>query len=104
MLIQKLIQAKLTEELAPQHLEVINESAMHNVPPGSESHFKVLIVSQAFESLSRVTRHQRIYQILAREMKESIHALALQTYTPQEWAERNQVVEPSPPCEGGSQA
>lgn len=102
MLIQKLIRTKLTEKLAPQHLEVINESAMHNVPPGSETHFKVLIVSEAFASLSHIKRHQQIYAILSREMKESVHALSLLTYTPQEWAEQGRVVEPSPPCEGGN--
>lgn len=101
MLVQKLIQSKLEEALAPQHLEVINESAMHNVPPGSESHFRILVVSEAFDSLSRIKRHQRIYEILAREMKESVHALALQAFTPQEWTEQEPPLASSPPCERG---
>ena len=44
------IKEKLTKHLMPTQLEVINESHQHNVPPGSESHFKIIIVSQAFES------------------------------------------------------
>ena len=99
MLVQKLIQSKLTEALAPHHLEVINESAMHNVPPGSESHFRILVVSDAFNKLSRVKRHQRIYEILARELKDSVHALAVQTFTPQEWTEQQPQRGASPPCE-----
>lgn len=41
----------MKEVLAPTHLEIINESFMHNVPPGSETHFKVLVVSEAFDGL-----------------------------------------------------
>lgn len=49
--IQSAIQETLTENLQPVHLEVINESYMHNVPKGSETHFKVLVVSEKFENL-----------------------------------------------------
>lgn len=52
--IESAIRLALTEELAPLHLEVINESYMHNVPKGSETHFKVLVVSDKFEELSLI--------------------------------------------------
>lgn len=49
--IEKAITEALTKNLSPVHLEVINESYMHNVPKGAETHFKVLVVSSRFESL-----------------------------------------------------
>ncbi|MCH7931742.1 MAG: BolA family transcriptional regulator [Proteobacteria bacterium] len=98
------IEAKIRDALAPAHLEVINESYMHSVPPGSESHFKLIIVSDRFEGEPRVKRHQRVNRVLAQELKENIHALALQTLTPSEWARRDGATPESPPCLGGSKA
>lgn len=49
MSLQALIERKLRDELEPSHLEVINESGMHNAPAGAESHFKVVVVSEKFE-------------------------------------------------------
>ena len=54
MTIQETIEQKIATSLAPVHLEVINESHMHNVPPGSESHFKVVIVTDTFDGVTRV--------------------------------------------------
>ena len=51
MTIQQRIETKLKETLAPSHLEVINESHMHNVPKGSETHFKVVVVSGRFDGM-----------------------------------------------------
>ena len=45
------ITAALSENFQPVHLEVINESYMHNVPKGAETHFKVLVVSEKFDEL-----------------------------------------------------
>lgn len=45
------ITAAITESLQPVHLEVINESYMHNVPKGAETHFKVLVISEKFDEL-----------------------------------------------------
>ena len=104
MSMQATLETKLKNSLTPSHLEVINESHMHNVPPGSESHFKVIVVSKKFSDQSLVQRHQAINGLLKEELAESIHALSLQTFTPEEWAERNQAVEASPPCLGGSKA
>ena len=101
MSVQSDIEAKLTNNLQPAHLEVINESSNHNVPPGSESHFKVVIVTDAFEGKMLVARHRMINEILAEELQRKIHALALHTYTPAEWQELSGNAPASPPCLGG---
>lgn len=100
MSLQHQIEHKLREALSPAHLAVENESHRHNVPPGSESHFRVTVVSEAFESLSLLTRHRTVNHALAEELAGPVHALALHTYTPREWEERQGAPE-SPPCLGG---
>ncbi|MBR9912475.1 MAG: BolA family transcriptional regulator [Gammaproteobacteria bacterium] len=100
---QATITNKLTEALAPDHLEVINESHMHNVPAGSESHFKVILVSPKFAQVTRVKRHQMVYQVLSEELAGGVHALALHTYAPAEWDAAAGAPD-SPRCLGGSKA
>ena len=90
------------QSLQPVHLELVNESYMHSVPPGSESHFKAVIVSDEFAGLNAVKRHQAVYRCLG-DLMSRIHALALHTYTPQEWSSRQQAQD-SPNCLGGSKA
>lgn len=102
MTMQQTITDKLNGTLRPTYLEVINESHQHNVPTGSESHFKVIIVSPNFKGRSLVQRHQVINELLKDELAENLHALSLKTYTPEEWTERQESVEASPPCLGGS--
>ena len=102
MSVQTAIEQKLANSLTPAHLEVINESHMHNVPSGSESHFKVVIVTDVFNGISRVRRHQQVNGILAKELKEDIHALSMQTMTPDEWFANGGQVMASPDCLGGS--
>ena len=104
MQIQQQIEAKLANELNPAHLEVINESSNHNVPPGSESHFKVVLVSENFADKSLVQRHRMINKILQHELNGIIHALALHTYTEAEWQENHGNAPMSPPCLGGGKA
>lgn len=104
MRIQQEIERKLAENLAPLYLEVINESHMHAVPPGSESHFKVIIVSPQFEGENRVRRHQAVNSVLAAELAGPIHALSMQTHTAEEWQARGGAVMTSPDCMGGSKA
>ena len=58
------IESVLKENLDPSHLEVINESVMHNVEPGAESHVRVIAVSEAFDGLNLVKRHQAIYKLI----------------------------------------
>ena len=55
---------------------------------GDGHHFEALIVSPAFEGLSRVRRHQLVYATLGDRMREEIHALSMTTLTPTEWAAR----------------
>lgn len=99
-IIEQSIIQKLEQHFSPKHLSVVNESFMHSVPPGSESHFKVILVSEQFSGLRQVPRHQKIYGVLADELAGEVHALALHTYTPQEWEAVEQPPE-SPSCLGG---
>ena len=89
--------------LNPQFLRVENESHRHNVPPGAESHFKVTVVSPRFNGQSLLARHRIVNGILADELSAGVHALALHTLTPDEWA-KNDAVADSPLCLGGSAA
>ena len=100
MKVQEAITGKLAEALTPAHLEVLNESHMHSVPPGSESHFKVTIVSNLFQDQMLIKRHRMINKTLAQELNQ-IHALALHTLTPEEWRAREGSVADSPKCRGG---
>ena len=104
MTIQAVIEEKLAAALAPAHLEVVNESHQHNVPANSETHFKVVVVADAFEDQRKVARHQSVYALLGEELAGPVHALALHTYTREEWAERFGEAPLSPPCLGGSKA
>ncbi len=104
MTVQESITAKLSAALEPLHLEVINESHRHSVPPGSESHFKVVVVSDRFEGAPLVRRHQSVNAILDEELKEHLHALSLETLTGAEWQARGGEILASPPCLGGSKA
>lgn len=104
MTIQAVIEEKLAAALDPAHLEVLNESHQHNVPPNSETHFKVVVVADAFEGKRKVARHQSVYALVSEELAGPVHALALHTYTRDEWAERFGEAPLSPPCLGGSKA
>lgn len=74
---------------------------MHSVPPGSETHFKVTVVSDAFHGKTLVGRHRLIYVLLDDEIRGGLHALSITSRTPAEWKE-NAAVATSPPCLGGS--
>lgn len=101
MSLQERIETKLQSSLEPSHLEVINESHQHNVPKGSETHFKVVIVSTRFEGVAAVKRHQLVYGALAEEMRSGVHALAITSRSPAEWAASPEA-NASPACQGGS--
>ena len=100
--VQQTIEQKLKTSFTPSFLEIENESNSHNVPPDSETHFKVTLVSDEFEGLRSVARHQRVYQVLQEELAGPVHALALHIYTEQDWQQRNQPAPDSPQCLGGS--
>ena len=84
--------------LLPVHLDVLDESHMHS--RGLQTHFKAVVVSEQFAGLNSVKRHQKVYATLGDLMGE-FHALALHTYTPEEWAKTG-VAPASPTCAGGS--
>jgi BolA protein len=102
-MIQSIIENKLTQEFEPFYLTVINESHMHNVPPGSESHFKVVVVSDRFNGLRLIARHRAINQLLGVELAEHIHALSIHAYTKDEWHQQQERFPDSPKCQGGEQ-
>ena len=83
--------------LQPEHLSVLDEIHMHS--RGLQTHFKAVVVSEQFTGLNRVKRHQKVYAALGDLMGE-FHALALHTYTPEEWAEIG-TAPASPTCAGG---
>ena len=84
--------------LQPVHLNVLDESHMHS--RGLQTHFKAVVVSEQFAGLNSVKRHQKVYATLGDLMGE-FHALALHTYTPEEWAKTG-AAPASPTCAGGS--
>jgi acid stress-induced BolA-like protein IbaG/YrbA len=66
----------IVENLECEHVEV----------SGDGHHFEAVIVSQAFRGKSRVQQHQMVYKALGERMREEIHALSMQTLTPEDWA------------------
>ena len=94
------IYEKLVAAFAPQHLDVVNESYMHNVPNGSETHFKVVVVTDHFDDKPLIQRHRMVNAVLQQEMDEGVHALSILSKTPKQW-EANTMVKPSPSCRGG---
>jgi BolA protein len=93
------IETTLTEALAPSHLEITDESDQH-AGNREETHFRVVVVSDRFEGQPLIKRHRLTQDPLKPAFAAGLHALALHTYTPAEWAER-QAAPASPPCRGG---
>ena len=100
--VQSVIIDTLNVAFVGAYIDVTNESHMHSVPAGSESNFKVVLVSDSFAGKRLVQRHQLIYGLLAEQLAGPVHALALHTYTSEEWAEKNGNAPTSPNCLGGS--
>lgn len=92
------IEAALREGLGPEHLEVIDESHRH--ARGSESHYNVTVVSDAFAGEIRIARHRRVHALLEAELAGGLHALTLTVATPDEWRSRGGSIA-SPKCAGG---
>ncbi|HIP75830.1 MAG TPA: BolA family transcriptional regulator [Psychromonas hadalis] len=98
---QSLIESKINHRLNPQFLEVINESGNHAVPVNSETHFKVTVVCGEFEGMRLIARHRLLNQLLSYELNGGVHALALHTFTNEQWAEKKGVIPISADCLGG---
>ena len=82
------IRARLEAELAPESLLVDDESHMHIGHEGAKGglgHFRVLVVSESFQSQSLLKRHRMVYQAMGELMQTDIHALAIEALTPNEF-------------------
>ncbi len=98
------IRQQLADALAPVHLELVNESHMHS-GPATESHFNLVVVSDAFQGKRLVGRHRLVYGALGDQLRAGLHALTMKTLTPAEWqAADGPVANVSPQCRGGSKA
>lgn len=102
MNVKTFITNTLSAALTPEFLLVEDESHQHNVPEGAQSHFKVTIATDAFEGKRLIQRHRQINELLAEALQGPVHALALHTFTPQEWQKRSGEANQSPACLGGS--
>ncbi len=90
------------ETLKPSFLDLRNESSLHSVPNDSETHFKLIIVSDAFEGKTQVKRHQLVYGLLSDQLSGPVHALSMTTFTTYEWTDAKRGIVESPKCMGGS--
>lgn len=88
--VREVLETKLRAAFDPATVEVVDESHLHaghaSAPEGGESHFRVLIVSEAFAGKTRVDRHRMVNQVLKADLDDRVHALALKTLTPDEAA------------------
>lgn len=81
------IEARLRQQLAPERLEIVDESSKHAGHAGARGgggHFAVTIVSARFEGLNSIQRHRLVYEALGDLMKTDIHALSVRALTPRE--------------------
>ncbi|KAL3805157.1 hypothetical protein HJC23_003385 [Cyclotella cryptica] len=114
------IKEKLTAAFTPLHLEVRNESHMHKIfhsnstfsrsrfdnrPKGSETHFKVIVVSTKFnEARTPIAKHRLVNDVLREEVAGPVHALSIVAMTPEKWQEtleKGEMIGASPSCRGG---
>jgi len=102
MSVEAQLRRQLEEAFAPSWLELENESHRHSVPADSETHFRLVMVSDRFTGLRPVARHQRVYGEVSELLAGPVHALAMHLYDEKEWAERAQPAPASPDCLGGS--
>jgi BolA protein len=104
MSVRDQIEVNVMGALEPVHMELYDESHMHNVPDGAESHWRILVVASSFEAQRQIARHRAIYRALKEELRGRIHALAITAMTPSEWQKSGGALPESPPCLGGSKA
>ena len=86
MNVESTLKTKLDAAFAPDSLLIENESDRHkgHVHAGTETHFRVRIVSRAFDGKTRIERHRMVNELLADELKGPVHALAISALTPGE--------------------
>ncbi len=91
----------LSQHLSIQFIEILDESHRHHVPKDAETHFKLIIVSETFDGLSLVKRHQLINNLLKNEFASGMHALSIHAYTANEWLKKTIKPPKSPHCRDG---
>ncbi|MEO1191216.1 MAG: BolA family protein [Pseudomonadota bacterium] len=88
MSVAETMETKLRAAFQPTHLEIEDQSHLHEGHAGhdgrGESHFHLVLVSPAFAGQSRIARQRAVYQVLAEELAGRVHALSLETRTPEE--------------------
>jgi len=101
MNVQTIIEKNIKQGIAFEFLSIENESYRHAVPVNSETHFKVILVSDIFEGMALLARHRLVNELLSEELAGPVHALALHTYTSAQWLEKNKITPDSGKCLGG---
>lgn len=106
--VSKAITEKLRKAFGSEaHIEVRNESHMHNVPRNSETHFKVIVISEKFkDTKTPISRHRLVNEVLKEEVAADgpVHALSIVAMTPDKWKlklDNGEKIGPSPNCRGG---
>ena len=100
--IARMLRERITAALLPIHLELENESHRHSVAPGSESHFKVFVVSAAFDGVPLIGRHRLVNDAVKGAAAElPVHAMSISAKTPAQW-EAGAAIQSTPNCRGGS--
>lgn len=102
--ITETLREKLNLAFQPVHFDLQNESHQHAVPEGSESHFRAVIVSSAFDGVSRVERQRRVLAVIDHELKNGVHAFTMRALAPAEWEVGKASGFQSPACMGGSKS
>jgi stress-induced morphogen len=99
MKLENSIRKKIEETFKPTFLEIENESAKHHRPAGAETHFRVIIVSTAFEGVTRVDRQRQVANLFDEERDLGLHAFSQKTFTPTEWeTSKDKLTLESPQC------
>lgn len=104
MQIESTLRERLEAHFEPQWLALENESHQHSVPADSQTHFRLVLVSERFAGQRAVARHQAVYALLPDLLAGELHALAMHLYTPEEWQRQGGDAPASPACLGGSVA
>lgn len=98
MSLEASIRQKLESTFSPAYLEIENESHKHS-RGGAETHFRIIVVSEKFQGLSRVDRQRMVANLLDEERAQGLHALSQRTFTPDEWTQwKDQLTLKSPAC------
>jgi len=102
MTLETSIRQKLETTFSPTYLEIENESHKHS-RGGAETHFRIIVVSEKFEGLSRVDRQRQVANLFDSERAQGLHALSQRTFTPKEWEEAKDKLDlKSPACRHSS--